>query len=196
MIRIFQGVLIFAVLLTGVVGFSSDASASQFVVTSAVNYRTGPGKSYPRLGTLQRGTMVYVTANYGGWYEIALQGGAKGYVYSRYLAPANNVGGSRQGPATSGRDMYGSVAYSPNSGQYAFSYNHTSKGAADRTAIRDCGGGDCYVLGWVKNACLSIASDGYDLVAADWGSNRRQAGQKAVNRCGYGCDVLDTICTD
>ena len=62
-------------------------SGPVYVVSSDVFVRSGPSKSYDRLGTVTRGTEVRVDGEDGGWLKVSFAGGS-GWVYQRYLTPA------------------------------------------------------------------------------------------------------------
>jgi uncharacterized protein YgiM (DUF1202 family) len=62
---------------------------SLYVVKSDVFVRSGPSKSYGRVGTVTGGTQVNVTGEDGGWLKVSFAGGS-GWVYQRYLAPARS----------------------------------------------------------------------------------------------------------
>ncbi len=60
--------------------------------TGSVNVRSGPGKSYKRLGKLRKEQTVAVWAIHGKWAEITWTGSQKGYVHTDYLSiPAANA---------------------------------------------------------------------------------------------------------
>lgn len=66
-------------------------------------------------------------------------------------------------------DRYGALVYSPKTGKYGYSWNHTTRGAAEKAALDQCKEPDAKVLTWVKFgwAVLVIAEDkgyGYDEV--------------------------------
>lgn len=66
------------------------AGGELFVVKSDVFVRSGPSRSYGRVGTVTGGTEVNVTDESGGWLKVSFAGGS-GWVYQRYLAPAGGA---------------------------------------------------------------------------------------------------------
>lgn len=81
-------------------------------------------------------------------------------------------------------DRYGALSYSPKTGKYGYSWNHTSRAAAEKTALDECKADDAKVLTWVKFgwAALVIAEDnayGYDEVHGD-GVTDADAEKKAM----------------
>ncbi len=57
------------------------------VATTRVNYRTGPGTGYPRLGQLTPGTPVIADGRIDPWYRIRADDGGTAYVHGDYLMP-------------------------------------------------------------------------------------------------------------
>jgi hypothetical protein len=81
-------------------------------------------------------------------------------------------------------DRYGALVYSPKTGKYGYSWNHTTREAAEKAALAECKEPDAKVLTWVKFgwAALVIAEDnayGYDEVHGD-GVTDADAEKKAV----------------
>jgi len=62
-------------------------AAATHVATAGLNVRTGPGIAFSRMAGLARGDPVVVVGVRDGWSELALPGGATGFVASRYLVP-------------------------------------------------------------------------------------------------------------
>ena len=51
-----------------------------------VNFRTGPGTSYPSNGKLSKGTLVTVLSKSGDWYKLTVNStGKTGYVFAKYI---------------------------------------------------------------------------------------------------------------
>ncbi|HEX2526415.1 MAG TPA: tetratricopeptide repeat protein [Geminicoccus sp.] len=65
-----------------------DAEAPRFRVTTSVNMRGGPGNSFGIIGSLEPGAIVTPDAEDKGWYRIPRTGERSGWVYRRFLAPA------------------------------------------------------------------------------------------------------------
>lgn len=58
-----------------------------YLVSSDVFVRSGPSKSFDRLGTVTAGTEVRVSDEKSGWMKVSFDGGS-GWVYQRYLTSA------------------------------------------------------------------------------------------------------------
>jgi|GEM_PF-3315342 len=54
------------------------------VTAKALNVRSGPAKTYKKVGTLKKGAVVKVVASKGGWKKVQY-GTRTGYVSSKYL---------------------------------------------------------------------------------------------------------------
>ena len=82
-----------------VTSFVGDNSYDTFVTTESVNYRTGPGTSYAKAGTLESGVQVKVDPSYKKtadgytWYKIHYSG-SDYYVASQYLKKQSSASGS------------------------------------------------------------------------------------------------------
>ncbi|MBO4836297.1 MAG: SH3 domain-containing protein [Clostridia bacterium] len=74
-----------------VLTFLLPASAEFYARVSLVdslNIRSGPGSNYAWLGSIPRDGMVYVTGEYGDWYQVVtLDGSVSGFMYKPYLVP-------------------------------------------------------------------------------------------------------------
>ncbi|MCA6517862.1 MAG: DUF4189 domain-containing protein, partial [Pseudanabaena sp. M110S1SP2A07QC] len=83
-----------------------------------------------------------------------------------------------------------------------YSWNYSTRAAAENRAISECesisGAGDCEVLIWTRNACMSIAEGSNGAAGTAWSTSRRQAESKARQVCrdydGVDCRVTRTIC--
>lgn len=65
---------------------SQDGDLWDYEVTSrALNLRSGPGTSNPRVALLRRGDKVDRTAVVGNWFEVETEHGHYGYVHSNYV---------------------------------------------------------------------------------------------------------------
>lgn len=62
------------------------AAGATYVVSSDVFVRSGPSKSFGKVGTVPGGTRVNVTSQDNGWLQVSFAGGS-GWVYQRYLSP-------------------------------------------------------------------------------------------------------------
>ena len=65
------------------------ASGTTYVTTANVNFRSGPGTSYSKIGCLLKGTTVTLVARTSAtWYKVT-SAGKTGYVHSAYLAASS-----------------------------------------------------------------------------------------------------------
>lgn len=69
-------------------------------------------------------------------------------------------------------DRYGALSYSPKTGKYGYSWNHTTRAAAEKAALAECKADDAKIVTWVKFgwAALVIAEDnayGFEEVHGD-----------------------------
>ena len=82
-----------------VTSYVGDNAYDTYVTTESVNYRTGPGTSYAKAGTLESGVQVKVdpfykkTADGYTWYKIHYSG-SDYYVASQYLKKQSSASGS------------------------------------------------------------------------------------------------------
>jgi len=67
---------------------AADISANQGRVTAGINLRAAPGLSGKVITGLEAGTVVVVTGEQAGWYQIAYENetyGYRGWVYGKYI---------------------------------------------------------------------------------------------------------------
>ena len=82
-----------------VTSYVGDNAYDTYVTTESVNYRTGPGTSYAKAGTLESGVQVKVDPSYKKtadgytWYKIHYSG-SDYYVASQYLKKQSSASGS------------------------------------------------------------------------------------------------------
>ncbi len=82
-----------------VTSYVGDNAYDTYVTTESVNYRTGPGTSYAKAGTLKSGVQVKVDPSYKKtadgytWYKIHYSG-SDYYVASQYLKKQSSASGS------------------------------------------------------------------------------------------------------
>ena len=82
-----------------VASYVGDNAYDTYVTTESVNYRTGPGTSYAKAGTLESGVQVKVDPSYKKtadgytWYKIYYSG-SDYYVASQYLKKQSSASGS------------------------------------------------------------------------------------------------------
>ncbi|MGF1487601.1 MAG: DUF4189 domain-containing protein [Prochloraceae cyanobacterium] len=92
---------------------------------------------------------------------------------------------------------YGSIAYSPATGRYGYSWNYDNRALAQNAALRQCGVRDCRIVSWFSNACGSLAKSNYGW-GSSWNANRGRATSTAIGACrqyGPGCRNLVTVCS-
>jgi len=97
---------------------------------------------------------------------------------------------------------YGAIARSSSTEDKGYSWNFRTRAAAENRAISECesisGAGDCEVLMWTRNACMSIAESSNGAAGTAWSTNEFQAESNARGVCrdfgGTGCSTVRTIC--
>lgn len=99
-----------AIVSVSLAGVASALPAE--VTATALNVRTGPGTGYRVFTTLRRGAIVDEISRSGNWARVQVNG-RTGYVYKRYIRPAQSSGGNTGGgtptPATTMRVNTGSL---------------------------------------------------------------------------------------
>ncbi|MDJ0717406.1 MAG: DUF4189 domain-containing protein [Prochloraceae cyanobacterium] len=102
-----------------------------------------------------------------------------------------------------GQNLFGSIAVSPSTGAYGYSWNYKSRQGAVNGALRTCENyagraGDCRALVWFQNACGSLTQNSRGW-GSGWGTTRSLAQNYALQSCrqnyGSGCRVVETVCT-
>lgn len=63
---------------------AAKASTKGTVTTKALNVRSGPGKTYKKVGTLKKGTSVTIVSKKSGWDKIKYKNHT-GYVYAKHI---------------------------------------------------------------------------------------------------------------
>ncbi len=80
---------------------------------------------------------------------------------------------------------FGAIAYSPSTGGHGYSFDYSTRHAAERRALRECGrrARGCRVAVWFKNGCgaLATGSRGW---GSGWGTSRNRAYREALRVCG------------
>ena len=96
-------------------------------------------------------------------------------------------------------DFYGAIAYSPSDGARGWSFDYSSRAAAEQRAVSECSqhGRGCKVILWFRNACgaLAIGSNGY---GSGWGTDESIADRYALETCAKytsNCSVVRRVCT-
>jgi serine/threonine-protein kinase len=100
------------------------------------------------------------------------------------------------------QNSYGAIARSPSTQDKGYSWNYRTRAAAENRALSECeslaGTGDCRVLIWARNACMSIAEGSNGAAGSGWSTDERQAERTARKVCrdydGVNCSVTRTIC--
>ena len=98
-----------------VTSYTGEDNYDTYVTTDSVNYRTGPGTSYTKAGTLESGTQVKVdpaykhTADGYTWYKIYYSGGEY-YVVSQYLKKTSSSSNSTASQESE-KSSYKSIVY-------------------------------------------------------------------------------------
>jgi hypothetical protein len=80
---------------------------------------------------------------------------------------------------------FGAIAYSPETGSWAYSYGFRNRQAAEDDALNRCDGADAQIVVWVENgwAALAVGDDG----AYGWGwsgCSRADAESRALSQAG------------
>lgn len=97
-------------------------------------------------------------------------------------------------------DYYGAIAFSQETGAHGYSYDYSSQRDAEIQAMAECRkyGRGCEVATWVRNGCAALAVGNGEGWGGDWGNNRSEAEDKALNRCYQNtgnCQIRRWICT-
>jgi len=99
--------------------------------------------------------------------------------------------------SASAEDNYGAFAFSENTGAYGYSYDHSSRGSAEKDALNRCSG-SCTVVLWFKNACGALAAGDGHGYGTGWAGNRSRAEEIAMSNCEErtdDCKLLAWACT-
>jgi len=97
---------------------------------------------------------------------------------------------------------FGAIARSPSTQSKGYSWNYPSQKAAETRALSECentsNSGDCQVLIWARNACMSLSEGSNGAAGSGWSENRIAAENTAKQVCrqykGIDCTVTHTIC--
>jgi N-acetylmuramoyl-L-alanine amidase len=92
---------------------SSDTAGAVTVSVPVLNVRGGPNASFPRTGTVSRGTRLSVLGRQGDWLQVRLPDGQSGWVFATYTGAgtaqptpaASPAGQAPQQPAPSGSGL-------------------------------------------------------------------------------------------
>jgi serine/threonine protein kinase len=97
---------------------------------------------------------------------------------------------------------FGAIARSPSTQSKGYSWNYASRKAAETRALSECESsstsGDCQVLIWAKNACISLAESSNGAAGSGWSEEITVAENTAKQVCkefkGINCTITNTIC--
>jgi serine/threonine-protein kinase len=96
-------------------------------------------------------------------------------------------------------DLYGAIAYSQSTKNYAWATDYNAQNEAENAAMAECSkrAGDCKSALWFVNGCgaLAVGDDGG--WGTNWGNNFREAQTKATEQCNgvsYNCQIVITKC--
>jgi eukaryotic-like serine/threonine-protein kinase len=97
---------------------------------------------------------------------------------------------------------FGAIARSPSTQSKGYSWNYPSQKAAETRALSECEGtsnsGDCQVLTWAQNACISLAESTNGAAGSSRAEDITVAENTAKQVCeqykGVNCTITHTIC--
>jgi hypothetical protein len=106
------------------------------------------------------------------------------------------------GALESAAQSYGAISRSSSTQDKGYSWNYTTRAAAENRAISECESssapGDCEVMVWARDACMSIAEGSNGAAGTAWSTSSRQAEATAGQVCrdydGVDCTITRTIC--
>ncbi|MDX2255125.1 MAG: DUF4189 domain-containing protein [Pseudanabaenaceae cyanobacterium bins.39] len=102
----------------------------------------------------------------------------------------------------SAQNSFGAIARSQSTQDKGYSWNYSNRAAAERRAIAECesisDAGDCEVLIWARNACMSISEGTNGAAGTGWSAYADEAEATADRVCrnygGRNCSTTRTIC--
>jgi len=114
-----------------------------------------------------------------------------------FLIPTISVGALE-----AAAQSFGAISRSSSTQDKGYSWNYRTRAAAENRALSECedisGAGDCEVMVWARNACMSIAEGSNGAAGTAWSTSSRQAEATARRVCrdydGINCTVTRTIC--
>ena len=97
---------------------------------------------------------------------------------------------------------FGAIARSPSTRSKGYSWNYPSRKASETRALSECenssASGDCQVLIWAQNACISLAESSNGAAGSGWDEDMTAAENTAKQVCqkykGVNCTITKTIC--
>ena len=91
------------------------------------------------------------------------------------------------------RQLWGSIAYSTQTGAYGYAVDRKSRRDAEAEAFRICGT-NCDLVRTFRDSCAAVAARP-KRVASDTGASREIAQAKALRKCGDNCKIAVWACT-
>jgi Domain of unknown function (DUF4189) len=99
-------------------------------------------------------------------------------------------------PANADAYNYGAIAISRQTGSTGYSYNYSSRAAAEAQAISKCGVADCQAVVWFANGCGAAAQATDQSWGWGWGSSLSIAESYALaGTSGNGARIVSWACT-
>lgn len=120
--------------------------------------------------------------------------------FSKYLVAAAIGFTAMSAPvAALAGDLYGSIAYSQSTRNYAWATDYNTQADAENAAMVECykRAGDCKSALWFVNGCGSLAVGEDGGWGTNWGTDGRQAQNKAMAQCAgvsSNCQTVVTKC--
>ncbi len=116
--------------------------------------------------------------------------------------PTNTPTAIPSTPPISDKASFGAIARSPSTQSKGYSWNYPTRKAAENRALSECENsgnvGDCQVLIWANNACMSISEGSNGAAGSGWSTDMVDAENRANQVCrqyqGIDCEVTRTIC--
>ena len=131
----------------------------------------------------------YDTAGYVAW--CSCMGGTYNYQTTECMGARRDCAGPPQ------TDTWGAIAYNTRTRALGWSYNFSSRRAAESYALRQCRG-SCRIATYFKNACGAIAIGRGGGWAANWGETPAAAERRALAGCrqrDWECRVHRWVCS-
>jgi len=91
------------------------------------------------------------------------------------------------------RQLWGSIAYSTQTGAYGYAVDRKTRRDAETEAFRICGT-NCDLVRTFRDSCAAVAARP-KRVASDTGASREIAEAKALRKCGDNCKIAVWACT-
>jgi hypothetical protein len=88
-----------------------------------------------------------------------------------------------QGGGEADEDCFAAIAYSPSTRKWGYSYDWSTRGAAERQAIAQCKAADARVVAWSQNAYCALALGKEGSWGASYGATAAEARARALTRC-------------